>query len=243
MNSGGWRLWAGVVFALGAIAQSDPQFIWEGKVDGVALIRVHGKKATIETKQGRPPEVRRSRLTGSLPDSAQTVRLEVRQSRGGIRITQQPRLENDYELIVTIEDLQDGAGDYSFGLRWSSDRGSYSADPKPWDTRDPFDKLTWSGRVDGEVVVECRERTCVSRAQTGPTASKEKYKFTGPLPAVQVTVKLDETDGRGQIKVLEQPSKGNGYTVRVLVKDDQPGSGPYSFVLSWPRVKVEADRR
>jgi hypothetical protein len=216
-------------------APSAPQFVWEGAVDGIALLHIHGKRVTIETKQGEPPVVRRSRFQTALPDSNQTVQLRVVEGRGMVRVAQQPRLENDYEAVISIEDLQDGAGVYSIELRWSADRGSYDPDPKIWKTRDEFYHLEWRGRVNGSLILECRERTCVPHPEQGSAPSQVKLKFTGPLPSRDAQVVVDETTGRGTIRILEQPSSQNGYTLRIAIRNDLPGSETQSFVLSWPR--------
>ena len=61
-----------------------------------------------------------------------------------------------------------------------------------------------------------------------------KFKFTGPLPLRDVRVIVDETTGRGTVSIVEQPSNQNGYTLRVALRNDLPGSENQSFVLSWP---------
>lgn len=223
----------GLLFLAGAFAATAPQFVWEGSVDGVVLLHIHGKRATVETTRGDPTVVRKSRFLAALPDSNQRVELTVVEGRGSVRVTQQPRLENDYEAVITIEDPQDGAGVYSIELRWSGDRGSFDPDPKLWNTRDDFYHLEWRARVNGSAVIECREKTCVVRG--GDSVSQVRVKFTGPLPSRDVRAVVDETTGRGTVRIVEQPSRENRYTLRVAIKNDLPGSELQSFVVSWPR--------
>jgi len=55
-----------------------------------------------------------------------------------------------------------------------------------------------------------------------------------PLPSREVTVSLEEPQGRGEIRLLEQPRESNGYRARVLIRNPQAGPGDYSFRLAWP---------
>jgi hypothetical protein len=50
-----------------------------------------------------------------------------------------------------------------------------------------------------------------------------------------VDVMLSQTEGRGEIRLIEQPSERNHYTTRVLIRDPQAGSSEYSFKLTWNR--------
>ena len=48
-------------------------------------------------------------------------------------------------------------------------------------------------------------------------------------------VTLAEREGRGEIRLAEQPSERNHYTARVSIHDPQGGSSDYSFKLVWNR--------
>jgi hypothetical protein len=237
-----WRwafclLAAPVVSALAQPVKPQPQFTWEGRVETTAVISVHGGQVKVEDAHGEALPRQTYRFFAPLPDSSQNVRLEVRESRGGVRITQQPRLENDYTAAITIEDLQDGAGFYSLALYWDQDRGSIF-DPDPQFNRRPhIEQIAWSGRVDGEVIVECRDKSCVSTARSGARVTKEKFRLSRPLPRREVEVWVQDTEGRGDVRLIEQPSASNGYTVRVLIRDRDAGSAQYSFMLAWQRPR------
>lgn len=113
-----------VALSTTVFAQS-PQFTWEGEVDGTVVISVRGNRVEVQVQQGQPVTRERYRFFAPLPDSRQDVRLSVRESRGGVRITQQPRLDNDYTLAITIQDLQDGASFYKLDAYWEADRGGF----------------------------------------------------------------------------------------------------------------------
>jgi hypothetical protein len=228
-----------LTLALGLIAvnlhaQSKPQFTWEGEVDGIVVLHINGKKLDIECRQGLPVQRQAFKFNSTLPDSRQDVRLEVREGRGGVLITEQPRIENSYTASVTIEDRQDGASYYSIALHWEADRGSFSNEPDRAVGR--MDHVEWSGHVDGDVIVECRESRCESKVQRGQPVTREKSKFSRPMAAEEMRVFLDRDDGPADFRLLEEPSSNNAYTAKVRIQA-MPGGGDCSFILSWPRPR------
>ncbi len=236
---------AALLAVSGLYAQDSPQLVWEGEVDGTSILHIRGNRVDIEDRQGLPVQRQRHRFFDRLPDSRLTVRLQVVEGRGYVRILEQPRLENNFTLAVAIEDRQGGAGFYSLAFFWEVWRGGYSLPPRSG-TISGFgrgERLTWSGRVDDEAIIECRHEACQSRAVRGQAVSRERYQFSNPLPEREVRVSLEQTDGRGEIRLLEQPRPENGYSVRILIRDPQGGSGDYSFSLLWERLsRAEPDR-
>lgn len=228
-----------VVLSAGILAaQSTPQFIWQGDVDGTSILHIHAKRLDVENRSGLPVQRQRYRFYDPLPDSRQTVRLEVREGRGNVRITDQPRLENDYTLSVTIEDVQAGSSFYSIALFWDTNRGTFSDQrdrarqslPNTWG-----DSVTWTGRVNGEAVIECRRDVCRATTTRGHSVTGDRFQFSRPLPNRPVEVGLDDSRGRGEVRLLEQPGEANGYTAKILIRDSQGGASDYSFTLSWSR--------
>jgi hypothetical protein len=203
------------------------QFTWEGTVDGIAVVRVHGAKVRVEAREGGPVGRMRYQFAAALPESRQSLRLSVREGRGSVQVTEQPGLENDYTAAVTIEDRQDGAAFYSFALDWAADSA-----PPPHRT----DRIDWRATVDGEIVVECRAAHCTDKVERGRPPSKGRVRVSHPLPAADTAVMLDEHAGEAEIRILESPSAANGYTVRVRVRSLR-GPANCSFVLSWPRPR------
>jgi hypothetical protein len=208
-----------------ALAAQAQQFTWEGEVSGIIVLHVHGKKVDIEYRDGPPVQRAQFHFVSPLPESRQNVRLEVRESRGAVFLTQQPGLNSEYSVDVTIEDRQDGAAFYSIALYWNS-----SAKPPPG----RVDRVRWSGTMQGEVLVECRSAQCSSRAVRGQPVGRERFKFSHPLPEAEVTVMLDETNGPVDVRIVEQPSDRNGYTARLAVRS-LLGAATCSFVLVWER--------
>ncbi len=231
-------MWLNII-ALGCLAfqlSAEPkaQLTWEGEVDGILFLYIQGKELKLEHKQGQPVARQKFKFFAALPDSRQHIRLEVRQGRGSVRITEQPGIENSYTAAVSIEDRQDGAGFYSIALYWDADRGSFANEPSRAVGR--MDSVSWSGHVDGEVIIECGEEHCESKPQRGPAVTREKSKFSHPMPSDELRVFLDRTDGPAEFLVLEEPSARNDFHTKVKIRS-MPGGGDCSFLLSWPRPR------
>ena len=218
-----------LLFTCALFAQNRPQFVWQGLVDGIVILHLRDKRLDTKVQEGSPVERQQFQFHDRLPDSRQDARLQVQEGRGLVHIVEQPSLDNHYTLAVAIEDRQPGSSFYSIALSW---------DPSTAVLEHPGrnDKLAWSGRVDRQATISCRAKTCVAATLDGAGAvAAEQFKFSRALPARDVEVRLEQSEGRGEIRLVEQPSERNQYTARVLIRDPQSGSGEYSFALIWPR--------
>ena len=218
-------------------AAQQPQLVWEGEVDGISVLYVRGNRLDVRTQQGLPVQRQRFRFYDRLPDSRQDVQLQVMQSRGRVWISEQPRLDNNYTMAVTIEDRQGGSSFYSLAFFWRTDRGGFFED-RPFHPPSNFDgreRLTWSGHVDDEAVIECRGNVCEVQASRGQPVTRERFQFTRPLPDRPVQVSLEDVNGRGEVRLIEQPGERNNYAARIMIRDSQGGAGDYSFTLAWNR--------
>jgi len=54
-------------------------------------------------------------------------------------------------------------------------------------------------------------------AQHGAPVADEHFKFSKPLPDRDTEVRLEGQDGRGEIRLIEQPRERNHYTARVSI--------------------------
>jgi hypothetical protein len=222
------KLLAIAALAAGACAvaqEGRPQLTWQGSVDGATILYLRGNRLKVENKHGAPVESQKVKFYDRLPDTRQSVRVNVLEGRGAVRVIDQPRLENDYTAAVQIEELQGGRSFYSLAFYWDPGFAA-SAHGRPG-------KLSWSGRVDEEITVSCRADQCVSEVVRGAAVMRERAKFSQPLPRAEVRVSLEDIQGRGEIRLMEQPRRDNNYAARVLIRDLEPGVGDYSFVLKW----------
>lgn len=231
--------------------QPRPQFTWEGEVDGVSVVHIRGDRVDIEDRQGAPVQRDRFRFFAPLPALRQTAELRQLDGRGSVRILRNPDASNNFTLSVLVEDPLAGRGRYAFALWWDqSSRGAASPFARRPETgragRSPGpeeEKLTWSGRVDDEVLVECSRNQCRSQPMRGLSVAAERFDFTRPLPDREVRVTLDDLSGRGQISLAEQPAPHNGFTAKVIVSDRPGGADDYAFSLFWTRpARSEPDR-
>jgi hypothetical protein len=229
-------LWVGFQLS----AQDRPQFVWQGQVDGTAILHLAGKRLTVQIQDGSPVERQKFHFADLLPGGGQKVRVEVLEGRGYVHIIDQPSIENKYTLAVSIEDRQPGSSFYSIALYWDASGSAF----EPGAER--TDQVTWSGRVDEETIISCQKRSCVSSADhgapvQGAPVTDEHVKFSRPLPTRDSDVRLEDPEGRGEIRLIEQPRQRNNYTARVSIRDPQPGAGQYGFTLSWNRVGSKED--
>jgi len=201
--------------------------VWQGEVDGTTFLYVHAKRLQVENKGGAPVEKQRYRFNDPLPATRQDVRLHVAEGRGYVHIVEQPRVDNNFTLTVGLEDRQPGSSFYSIALYW--DAGGIFERPHERGRS----QLQWSGRVEDEVIVSCAGDRCTSEAVRGTAVMREHFKFARPLPPHDVAVRIEKVDGRGEIRLVEQPSERNGYTARVQIRDPQAGVGEYAFTLTW----------
>jgi hypothetical protein len=210
-------------------AQDRAQFIWQGEVDGIDILYLHADHLNVQAQEGAPVSRQQYHFYDRLPETHQNARLEVREGRGFVHIIDQPRIENHYTLAISVEDRQPGSSFYSIALYWDAsnqviERGSGRTD-----------KLAWSGRVDEEAVISCQDKNCASSSDHGAPVANPHFKFSRPLPHRDVQLTLEDAEGRGEIRLVEQPSERNNYTARVSIHDPQSGSDEYSFTLIWRR--------
>src|SRR4029079_15158296 len=94
---------------------------------------------------------------------------------------------------------------------------------------------TWRGRVDGESIIRFRSDQAWEERINGQGANSPRYQSSAPLPSRAINVNLINTEGRGQILIVEQPSRANNFTASVRVRDGQNGAGNYAFTLVWEK--------
>jgi hypothetical protein len=209
-----------------------PDFVWQGQVDGLALLYLRGDKLEVQIQQGGPITGQQYRFSHPLPATREEVRVRVLEGRGYVHVVEQPRIDNQFTLVVSIEDRQPGSSFYSIAMNWDSSGRSF--EPKRAGER--IESIAWSGRVDEEAMVSCQARACTSAVTRGAPVAHERFKLSRPLPNQQTEVTLADKQGRGEIRLVGQPSERNHYTARVSIRDPQPGSSDYSFKLEWTRT-------
>jgi hypothetical protein len=214
-------------------------FRWQGEVDGTCFIRIRGRQVQSKNQSGLPVQNQQFDFTDPLPNAPVQVTLAEVQGRGRVNLAQQPRPENNYTAVVRIDDSRGGRSSYSFILRWYDvtrrDRAGTSEDRSA--------EVSWSGRVDAEAIIRFHGGRVSYENLSGQGVSRDRYRFSSPLPSRPVSVSLVVTEGRGEVILVEQPSGGNGHSAAVRIRDDKGGAGSYAFTLTWNEPRNRDYRR
>jgi len=94
-------------------------------------------------------------------------------------------------------------------------------------------RVRWRGRVDDEADIHLRGDRTEVRTISGAPASGGPGQFTAPLPQRPVNVRVRKTKGRGSVDIVQQPSRTNGFTAVVRIRDPKGGSDDYEFEAIW----------
>jgi hypothetical protein len=205
---------------------SDRQLRWEGNVDDVIEISVQGRNASYRVISGRNPTGVRADFDGRLPRREMEVAVRKIEGRGDVEIVMQPEVYNNYTAVIRITDRRGGADRYVFELDW--DRNAVDED-----TGGGNAKLDWSGRVDDVVRLEIQGRNVRSYAMSGQPLSNVRFNFSEALPRRAVNVTVDRRDGRGDVRVIQQPNRSNNFTAIIEVRDTRGGADNYSLDVNW----------
>jgi hypothetical protein len=93
--------------------------------------------------------------------------------------------------------------------------------------------LEWRGRVDDRVQLVIRGRSVEERTLSGARLAEGRAAFSSGLPAVPVRVSVRNLAGRGEVRVVQQPSRQNGYTAIVEIYDPTRGVQEHRLQLTW----------
>jgi len=93
--------------------------------------------------------------------------------------------------------------------------------------------MIWRGRVDHYVELRIQDNRVQSRERQGARTLNEGASFTSPLPRADSQVSVRKREGRGQIGIIQQPSRWNGYTAVVAINDESGGADNYEIEVAW----------
>lgn len=94
-------------------------------------------------------------------------------------------------------------------------------------------RLHWRGTVDDNVQLVIRDGYVDVRTIGGTEYRDANYNFTSPLPRRRVTVRANKLNGRGTVRVLQQPSRENDFTAIIEIKDSSGGAKMYEIEVLW----------
>ena len=91
----------------------------------------------------------------------------------------------------------------------------------------------WRGIVDKQVQLVIRNRNIETQTIEGRAYSAGKFSFTASLPTRNVSVDVDKKSGRGDVSVIQQPSRDNDYTAIIQINDNDSGAKEYQLEINW----------
>lgn len=92
---------------------------------------------------------------------------------------------------------------------------------------------TWSGRVDSVARLILQGNSIQVQDVSGSGVSTTYQNVNGALPRRNTIVTADKRDGRGNVTVIQQPSRANGYTAIIEISDTKGGADNYRVDISW----------
>jgi hypothetical protein len=95
----------------------------------------------------------------------------------------------------------------------------------------------WTGRVDGEVRVVMRGDDVWTQDISGRNARRTRARVSRALPTQAGVVRVQLLDGRGDVRVIQQPSSRNDYTTVVRIYDRSGGADRYRLAAYWQPVR------
>lgn len=93
--------------------------------------------------------------------------------------------------------------------------------------------MRWRGTVDDIAQIHIQESNVEVRAVSGTPYSDGTYNFTSPMPFRRDTIRLNKITGRGDVRIVQQPTRENNFTTVVEIRDTNRGPSDYEFELSW----------
>lgn len=94
-------------------------------------------------------------------------------------------------------------------------------------------RVRWRGTVDDEIHLVIRDDQLEVRTIGGSVYGSGTYNFTSPLPRRRTNVTATKINGRGDVTVIQQPSRDNNFTAVIQVRDSRGGARDYEVEVSW----------
>lgn len=95
-------------------------------------------------------------------------------------------------------------------------------------------KVFWTGMVDATVQLIIGGSQIRTRTISGQSYPNGVPSFTSPLPnRGNYKIAVKKKDGRGKVKIIQQPNRNNGYTAIVEISDKGGGAKSYTLEISW----------
>ncbi len=93
--------------------------------------------------------------------------------------------------------------------------------------------LEWSGTVDDTVQIRIRNNNARTRVLNGRDYNDDNYNFNGSQPRRNSDIRVEKSEGRGRISVIQQPNRDNNFTTIIQISDPKGGADRYRFTAYW----------
>lgn len=103
----------------------------------------------------------------------------------------------------------------------------------PVDTRPIIGTMNWRGNVDDRIWISLSGRNFSVRTLSGQSLGNGSGRFTSPLPNRNVEVGVIKKRGRGEVKVVQQPSRFNNWEAIIEIYDSGSGARDYEIDIVW----------
>jgi hypothetical protein len=114
--------------------------------------------------------------------------------------------------------------------------------PNPGGNRPPVGTasgtLTWNGKVDNRVHIILQGNQVETRNLAG-SLSGVYHNLQGALPRRNATVSVTKLDGRGTVRVVQQPNRSNQFTAIAEIYDSQRSDDNYNLRINWTASNVQ----
>lgn len=101
------------------------------------------------------------------------------------------------------------------------------------DNRPVVGRVYWKGTVDDKIQLVISGGAAEVRTLSGRDYGQGNFNFTAAMPGRNLSVGVDKKKGRGNARVVQQPTKSNGYTAIVEVYDSGSGAKEYELDVYW----------
>ena len=126
------------------------------------------------------------------------------------------------EARTTVEDIERELGGSGGGNTGGGDTGGSR-------TGTAF----WRGTVDSKVQLVIRDRSIETQTITGRAYPAGTFSFTNSMPNQNVEVSVVKKEGRGNIRIVQQPNRRNNFTTIIEIDDAGGGARQYQLEIFW----------
>lgn len=94
-------------------------------------------------------------------------------------------------------------------------------------------RVRWRGTVDDRIHLVIQGSYLDVRTISGSDYGDGNYNFTSSLPYRPVNVRVNKINGRGDVRVIQQPNYNNNFTAIVEIYDNRGGARNYEVEIYW----------